>query len=60
MKEVDSKILEESLKALSLAFDEFVTECSDNNIPKCPSNQALAKARGCLPPYCINAYKKKK
>lgn len=55
MAEIDAV----ALRKLSEAFDRFVGACMDaNGKPKAPSPQELAKARGYLPPYCANAYKK--
>lgn len=48
-----------ALRKLSEAFDAFVSACIDESgKPKAPTQQALAKAKGYLPPYCKNAYSK--
>lgn len=52
----NSTILFHALKVMSKALDELVTECQND---EGPSKQAVAKARGYLPPYCENAYVKK-
>lgn len=53
----NSTILFYSLKAMSKALDELVTECLKEDGP---NKQAIAKARGYLPAYCENSYGKKK
>ena len=58
-KENDIYVLETALKKLSLAFDEFISECLDGAKQKAPDYRAIMKARGYLPPYCKNAYAKK-
>lgn len=59
-KEIDKMVLELSLRFMSEAFNDFVTECmSDEGEPKMPTKQALMKARGFLPPYCSQSYKRK-
>ena len=55
----DTRILELSLTKLSLAFDHFISECMEDGKPRQPTMQALMRARGYLPPYCVHAYKKK-
>lgn len=56
----DEKILELALQKLSAEFDGFISECIDENQkPKCPSMQAIMRAKGCLPFGLKNAYKKK-
>ncbi len=46
-----------ALRALSVAFDEFVGACTDEHgKPRAPKPGALAKARGYLPPYCKHSY----
>lgn len=56
----DKEILELSLKKLSLAFDEFISEClTEDGKPKEPTIQAIMKSKGYLPSYCKNSYKKK-
>ncbi len=60
MNTIKIEMLERSLRALSNAFDELVTECSDRNWqPRQPGHRAIMKARGYLPPYCKNSYNKK-
>lgn len=57
--ESGNHILKLSIIKLSEAFDEFVSECLDEDgKPQQPDHRALAKARGYLPPYCKNAYEK--
>jgi len=60
MSNGDPLILELALRKLSKAFDEFISECTENGKPKQPSMQALMKAKGYLPQYCENAFRKKK
>jgi len=53
-------ILEIAIKKLSVAFDEFVGSCLDENgKPKAPDYRAIMKARGYLPTYCEHALSKK-
>lgn len=53
-------VLELAIKNLSMAFDEFVAACMDENgKPKAPDYRAMMKARGYLPPYCECALSKK-
>jgi len=55
-----AEVEELALRKLSEAFDRFVGACMDESgKSKAPSVQELAKARGYLPPYCQNAYKKR-
>lgn len=57
---MDSQILELSLRKLSEAFDELISACQDEDgKAKSPSQQAMMKAKGALPPHCKNALAKK-
>lgn len=50
-----------ALRALSLAFDNFIDAClNDDGKAQAPTNVDIAKARAYLPPYCKHAYSKKK
>lgn len=56
----DIVILKLALKSLSLAFNHFISETLDENgKPKIPDPRAISKARGYLPDYCSNSYRKK-
>jgi len=55
--ESNDKILFFALKVMSKSLDELVTECLKEGGP---DRRAIAKARGYLPPYCENAYQKRK
>ena len=58
--ESGNSILKLALIKLGESFDDFIGECMDEDgKPKAPDQQALAKARGYLPAFCENAYKKK-
>lgn len=49
-----------ALRKLSEEFDRFISEClNEGETIKQPSKQAIMRARGCLPPYCKNSFKKK-
>ena len=61
MSELDTKVLELALLKISEAFDEFVGACTDDRgQPKQPDINHLMKAKGYLPPYCKNAFSKKR
>ncbi len=56
----DIVILKLALRSLSLAFDHFISETLDENgKPKIPDIRAISKARGYLPEYCVNSYRRK-
>ena len=58
---MEKQILEIAIKKLTVAFDEFVGDCLDEEgKPKQPSMQALYRARGTLPVWCNNTIVKKK
>lgn len=49
----DPRILEVSLKVMSLALDNLVAACLDENgKPKAPDRKALMQAQAKLPAYC--------
>ena len=59
--ENDVEILELGLRKLSVALNELIDECVDENYdPKLPSIQAIMRARGCLPPPCDHAFGRKR
>jgi hypothetical protein len=46
---------------MSTAFDNFVSACLDEKgKPKAPDYKSLMRAKGYLPPYCVNAFTSKK
>lgn len=56
----DNSTLGLALRALTEAFDTFISECTDSEGSRyTPSMQAVMKARGYLPPGCANAFKPK-
>lgn len=49
----DHRILEVALKVMSLALDNLVAACLDENgKPKAPDRKDLMQARSKLPAYC--------
>lgn len=59
--EQDVLVLTLSLKSLSKALDSFVSSClNEEGKPKAPDYRAIMQAKACLPPYCDNAFQKKK
>ena len=53
------RLLELSLKVMSEQLDKLIGACLDENgKAKAPSSREIAQARGYLPPYCKNAFKK--
>lgn len=50
----DIQVLQLSLRRMTLALDELITEVEGYKSPY--FKKAIAKARGYLPPYCVNAY----
>lgn len=61
IEDVDKFVLEAALRKLSLAFDDFIEECLNENGDRVqPSSRALAQAKACLPEYCKNSFKKRK
>ena len=49
--------LEIALQIMSLALDNLIGECLDENgKPKAPHYKILAQVRGLLPPYCKHAF----
>ena len=56
----EPEILELALRAMSLAMDEFISACIDENgNPRAPLPGDLAKAKAFLPQYCRNAFLRK-
>lgn len=50
---VEQDILAIAIKHLSEKFDEFIAECvGTDGKPIAPSQKAIMRARGYLPPYC--------
>ena len=59
-QQADMMMLEESLRFLSHALDNFVGACIDESgQAKAPDRAALMKARAMLPPACKHALTKK-
>jgi len=55
------EILRIAVKRLSKVFNEFIGECmNEDGSPKAPSQKALIKARGYLPPHCKHSLTRKK
>jgi hypothetical protein len=56
----DQKILELSLREMSLALNALIAECmNEDQSIKAPSKQIIMRSRGLLPPYCELALSKK-
>ena len=54
-------ILEIALKIMTLALNELVLECTDDDgKPKAPTKQDLMHARALLPAYCSQSLIKEK
>lgn len=54
------KILELSIKALTIEFDRFIEACMFEGYPKAPTKRDLNIARGCLPSWCKTSLVKKR
>ena len=59
--DVDRQILDLALREMSKALSTLIAECLDDaGKPKEPSQQAIMRARGMLPPYLELAFSKKR
>lgn len=57
--ENDRKVLQISLEKITMAFNEFISEClDDDSKPKAPQMKALMRARACLPAKCSKTLSK--